>query len=59
VGNIAVVCCQCGNEGHFERLDCVFSGIHVVVMGLDDLQFAVVLGEKFLDVFCRLMINNI
>jgi hypothetical protein len=56
---IAVGFCQCGNEGRFEYLDRAFSSIHMVVMGLNNLQFAVVLGEKILDVFCCLIIQNV
>ncbi len=40
-------------------MDHAFSGIHAVVMGLNNLQFAVVFDEKFLDVFRCLIIHNV
>ena len=45
---------EAGTEVVFPCLDGSFGCIDPMVVRLNDLQLAIILGEKFFDVFCRL-----
>jgi hypothetical protein len=47
------------NEMRLERLDCLFSSIHSVVMGFDQHLVALLQGKIFFDGRARLIIHNI
>ncbi len=56
---ITVSSSKCCNECSFKRLDCAFGSVDGVIVWLHDLEFAFVLGEKFFDMLCGLIIHNV
>jgi hypothetical protein len=50
---------QRSNERVFPCLDCSFGGIHLVVVGFDQLQFALFLCEELLGVFRGLVVHYV
>jgi hypothetical protein len=56
---IGVSCGERCDEGIFERLDGPFSGVDAMVVWLDQLQFAFVVGEKLFVLFCGLIVHHI
>ena len=48
-----------GDERVLPSLDCSFGGVHSVVVGLYQLQFALFFGEEFLDMLCGLVVHDI
>ena len=50
---------KCSNKRVFPCLDCSLGGIHLVVVGFDQLQFALFLCEELLDVFCGLVVHDV
>jgi hypothetical protein len=54
------ICCRKGcNERRLECLNCAFGGINSMIMGFNNLQLAVVLGEDFFDVLRCLIIHDV
>jgi hypothetical protein len=58
-GEITIGCCQGSNERRLEGLNCPFGGVNTMVMWFDNLQLAVILGEKFFDVPHHLIIHDV
>ncbi len=58
-GEITIGCYQGSNERPLEGLNGLFGSFNTMVMGFDNLQLAVVLGKKFFDVPCCLIIHDV
>ena len=56
---VAVCCCKGHDECCLKSMYSLFCCIQAVVVGLGDLQLAIILGEKFLDVFGSLVVHDI
>ncbi len=58
-GEITIGCHEGCNERRLECLNRTFCGIDLMIMGFDDLQLAVLLGENIFDVLRCLIIHNV
>ncbi len=56
---IGISCGERCDEGIFERLDGPFSSVDAMVVRLNQLQFAFVVGEKLFDKFRGLIVHRI
>ncbi len=56
---VSVCCSQCCYESILESLDHMFSSVDAMVVGLHQLQLAIIFGKISLDVFCCLIIHDI
>jgi hypothetical protein len=56
---LAVRSCQSSYERRFDHLNRSLSGIHPIIMGFNNLQFAIVFVKEFLDVSCCLIVHDV
>jgi hypothetical protein len=58
-GKISVGCAKRADESIFERLNCPFSGVGAMIMGLIELEAYLLRGEVGLDHFCSLIVHHV
>jgi hypothetical protein len=58
-GKIGIGRAERANESVFERLNCPFTSVGEMIMGLNELEAYLLLGEVGLDHFCSLIVHYI